>query len=151
MGVSAGNLMTVVWEAAFYPWSVRLKALLGAWMPWIRQRFRPSAEVQKQLLKISARQMDRRLREAKRQKRRDLRPHQSRAAELRCSSPPFMGSGSLGARRMHREIPPLRNIETQLEQFAVNARCLRFRPPTCLTLGNPGPIRTKADPMPLWE
>ena len=29
-----------VWEAADYPWSVRLKALLPEWMPWIRRRFR---------------------------------------------------------------------------------------------------------------
>lgn len=61
-----------VWEAAGYPWSVRLKALLPPWMPWIRKHFRPSAEVERQLLKISARQMDRRLRAAKTQRRRRI-------------------------------------------------------------------------------
>lgn len=66
------TVLTAVWEAAGYPWSVRLKALLGAWMPWIRKHFRPSAEVEKQLLKISARQMDRRLRGAKTQRRRRI-------------------------------------------------------------------------------
>ena len=33
-------MLTAVWEAAGYPWSVRLKALLPLWMPWIRKRFR---------------------------------------------------------------------------------------------------------------
>jgi transposase InsO family protein len=51
---------------------VRLKALLPSWMPWIRKHFRPAAEVERQLLKISARQMDRRLREAKTQRRRRI-------------------------------------------------------------------------------
>ena len=60
---SAGvvSLLGAVWEAAGYPWSVRLKAILPIWMPWIRQRYRPSAETERQLLGISPRQMDRRL------------------------------------------------------------------------------------------
>jgi hypothetical protein len=49
-----------------------VKALLPAWMPWARRRFRFSAEVQRQVLKISARQMDRRLKERKGQMRRRL-------------------------------------------------------------------------------
>ena len=40
-GVSYGQevlvVLTAVWEAAGYPWSLRLKALLPAWMPWIRK------------------------------------------------------------------------------------------------------------------
>jgi hypothetical protein len=32
------SLLAPVWEAAGYPWSVRLKAILPIWMPWIRQR-----------------------------------------------------------------------------------------------------------------
>ena len=55
------TLLVAVWEAAGYPWSVRLKAILPAWMPWIRKRYKPSAETERQLLSISARQMDRRL------------------------------------------------------------------------------------------
>jgi hypothetical protein len=55
------SLLAAVWEAAGYPWSVRLKALLPSWMPWIRQRYKPSAETERQLLGISARQIDRRL------------------------------------------------------------------------------------------
>src|SRR5260370_25040560 len=37
--------LTSVWEAAGYPWSVRLKALLPGWMPWIRKRFKLSPEI----------------------------------------------------------------------------------------------------------
>jgi hypothetical protein len=66
------SLLAAVWEAAGYPWSVRLKALLPSWMPWIRQRFKLSAETEKQLLGISARQMDRRLQAKKNQCKRRL-------------------------------------------------------------------------------
>jgi hypothetical protein len=38
------SILRAVWEAADYPWSVRLKDLLPDWMPWIRQRFRLTAE-----------------------------------------------------------------------------------------------------------
>jgi len=54
-------VLTSVWEAAGYPWSVRLKALLPAWMPWIRKRFKLNPKIEKQLLSISPRQMDGRL------------------------------------------------------------------------------------------
>ena len=75
-GVSYGPptlaVLTAVWEAAGYPWSVRLKALLPAWMPWIRKRFRLRPEVEKQLLQISPRQIDRRLQAVKTQRRRRI-------------------------------------------------------------------------------
>src|SRR6202165_1256591 len=41
-------------------------------MPWIRRRFRVSAEIERQLLRISARQMDRRLRAKKTEKKRRI-------------------------------------------------------------------------------
>ncbi len=66
------EVLTKVWEAAGYPWSVRLKALLPGWMPWIRKRFRLRPEVAKQLLKISPRQIDRRLKAVKTQRRRRI-------------------------------------------------------------------------------
>ena len=69
-GSAVVTLLAAVWEAAGYPWSVRLKALLPSWMPWIRQRFKLSAETEKQLLGISARQMDRRLQAKKQQCKR---------------------------------------------------------------------------------
>jgi hypothetical protein len=75
-GLSYGHellsVLTSVWEAAGYPWSVRLKALLPAWMPWIRKRFKLSAAIEKQLLSISPRQMDRRLAVQKNQQRRRI-------------------------------------------------------------------------------
>ncbi len=65
-------LLTAVWEVAGYPWSVRLKALLPSWMPWIRKRYRVRPEIEKQLLQISPRQIDRRLKAQKTQRRRRL-------------------------------------------------------------------------------
>jgi transposase InsO family protein len=65
---SAGmiSILGAVWEAAGYPCAVRLKALLPLWMPWVRKRFRPTAATERGLLRISARQIDRRLEERKR-------------------------------------------------------------------------------------
>ncbi len=65
-------ILAAVWEAAGYPWSVRLKALLPTWMPWIRKRYRVRPEIEKQLLLISARQIDRRLAAQKTQRRRRI-------------------------------------------------------------------------------
>jgi hypothetical protein len=64
------SVLAAVWEAVGYPWSVRLKALLPLWMPWVKKRFRLRAEVERQLLGISARQIDRRLRERKQRLKR---------------------------------------------------------------------------------
>ena len=46
-----------VWEAARYPWSVRLKALLPLWLPWARKRFALTPRLEAQLLAISPRQI----------------------------------------------------------------------------------------------
>jgi hypothetical protein len=61
-----------LWEAAGYPWSVRLKALRSLWRPWIQKHFRLSAGVQRQLDASSARQIDRRLRDRKQRLKRRL-------------------------------------------------------------------------------
>ena len=66
------SILKAVWEAADYPWSVRLQALLPEWMPWIRHRFRFKAEIEQQLLQTSPRSIDRRLREEKRKVRRRI-------------------------------------------------------------------------------
>src|SRR5712692_5445131 len=66
------SILEAVWEAAGYPWSVRLKALLPLWMPWIRKRFGVRPEIERQLLRISARQIDRRLRAKKTQHKRRM-------------------------------------------------------------------------------
>ena len=61
-GPRALSILNPVWEAADYPWSVRLKALLPKWMPWIPRRYRLSAESERQMLQISPRSIDQRLR-----------------------------------------------------------------------------------------
>jgi hypothetical protein len=66
------SILKAIWEAADYPWSVRLKALLPEWLPWIRRRFRLRPELERQLLSISPRCIDYRLRPHKRQLRRRL-------------------------------------------------------------------------------
>ena len=63
--------LRLVWEASNYPWSVRLKALLPLWLPWLKKRLSISSRLESQLLRISPRQMDRRLKPYKvRAKRR---------------------------------------------------------------------------------
>jgi hypothetical protein len=66
------SILKAIWEAADYPWSVRLKALLPEWMPWIRRRYGLSAETERQMLQISPRSIDQRLRGEKRKRRRRL-------------------------------------------------------------------------------
>jgi hypothetical protein len=66
------SILTAVWEAAGYPWSLRLKALLPLWMPWLKQHFRVTAPIEQQLLQISPRQIDRRLQGHKRQLRKRI-------------------------------------------------------------------------------
>jgi transposase InsO family protein len=64
-GAGVIAILGALWEAAGYPCAVRLKALLPLWMPWVRKRFRPTAGTARGLLRISARQIDRRLEERK--------------------------------------------------------------------------------------
>ena len=71
-GAQAVSVLAAIWEASGYPWSVRLKALLPMWLPWAKKRFALSATTERQLLSISARQIDRRLAEQKRQAKRRL-------------------------------------------------------------------------------
>ena len=66
-GVAVIQALTAIWEAAGYPWSVRLQALLPLWLPWARRRLRLSATVCQQLRQISPRQIDRRLAAVRRQ------------------------------------------------------------------------------------
>jgi hypothetical protein len=64
--------LTAIWEAAGYPCSARLKALLPLWLPWAIKRLAISAQVQNQLLSISAATIDRRLKAKKRQLKKRL-------------------------------------------------------------------------------
>jgi hypothetical protein len=64
--------LTAIWEAAGYPCSARLKALLPLWLPWAIKRLAISQSVQKQLLLISPATIDRRLKAKKRQLKKRL-------------------------------------------------------------------------------
>ena len=59
--------LRAIWEAAGYPWSLRLKALLPLWLPWARRRLRLRPAMEQQLQAISPRQIDRRLAPHRRQ------------------------------------------------------------------------------------
>ena len=69
---AAIEALRAIWEAAGYPWSRRLKALLPLWMPWARRRLHLRPAVERQVLAISPRQMDRRLAPHRRQLRKRL-------------------------------------------------------------------------------
>jgi len=55
------RIIASIWSAAGYACSIKLKALIPLWLPSIRQRFQTNEQAEKQLLSISARQIDRRL------------------------------------------------------------------------------------------
>ena len=55
------QVLAAIWRTAGYPWSLRLQALLPLWLPWARRRFRLTPALEGQLLRLSPRQMDRRL------------------------------------------------------------------------------------------
>jgi hypothetical protein len=69
---SALNLIERIWREAGFPCSQRLKAIIPDWMPAIRHEFNTTPELQEQILAISARQIDRRLKKRKRQEHRRL-------------------------------------------------------------------------------
>jgi hypothetical protein len=69
-GGQALGVLKAIWEAAGFPWSVRLKALLPLWLPWAKQRWAIPSAVERQLLAISPRTIDRRLQPHKQQLRR---------------------------------------------------------------------------------
>ena len=69
------SVLSAIWEASGYPWSVRLKALLPLWMPWARKRFSLSPALEQQLLRISPRTIDYRLQLQKRRLRKRLYGH----------------------------------------------------------------------------
>ncbi len=55
-----------IWQAADYPWSERLVILIRLWLPWAKQHMKwITPEIEKEVLKISARQIDRRLKDKK--------------------------------------------------------------------------------------
>jgi hypothetical protein len=71
-GPSVVGTLRRIWEAAGYPWSLRLQALLPAWLPWATRRWKIPREVADKLRTMSSRQMDRCLQPFK----QDLRKRQ---------------------------------------------------------------------------
>jgi hypothetical protein len=70
---AALRVVEAVWKAAGHPWSVRLKALLPVWLPWARGHVQAlSTQTEDQVLAISPRQIDRRLRDKKRRLKRRI-------------------------------------------------------------------------------
>ena len=66
------TILAAIWEAAGYPWSSRLHALLPLWLPWARRRFAIPRTLERRLRTISPSTIDRRLQARKRQVRRRL-------------------------------------------------------------------------------
>jgi hypothetical protein len=65
-------ILRTIWEAAGYLWSVRLKAALPLWLPWIKHHFQLTAAQARLLLSISPAQIDRRLAHIKRKLKRRI-------------------------------------------------------------------------------
>lgn len=65
-------MLAAIWEASGYLCGQRLKAALPHWLPWVRQRFRLTASLERHVLAISPRQMDRRLQPYKQRIKRRL-------------------------------------------------------------------------------
>ena len=55
------RLLAEIWTASGYLCGQRLKAALPHWLPWLKRRATIMPTVERQLVRISARQMDRRL------------------------------------------------------------------------------------------
>ncbi len=65
-------ILNSVWIATGYLCSIRLKAALPIWLPWIRKRFLIDNPTEKKLLTISARQIDRRLQSEKKNAKKSI-------------------------------------------------------------------------------
>ena len=66
------SVLAWIWEEAGYLCAGRLKAALPIWLPWVRQRRPVSPAMERELLTISARQIDRRLQARKHRLKRRL-------------------------------------------------------------------------------
>jgi hypothetical protein len=66
------RIVAVIWEAANYPWSARLKEILRLWLPWVKQHFPLTPEIEKKLLRISPSTIDRCLKDRKQKLKRRI-------------------------------------------------------------------------------
>src|SRR5436853_3533591 len=55
------TVLAAIWEAAGYPWSTRLHALLPLWLPWARRHFAIPPALERRLRTISPRTIHPRL------------------------------------------------------------------------------------------
>jgi hypothetical protein len=53
-GHETRTVLIAIWDAASYPWSERLKALLPLWLPWARRHFAIPSHVERQLRGIGS-------------------------------------------------------------------------------------------------
>lgn len=60
------SVLSAIWEAAAYPCSQRLKALLPLWLPWAKKHWPISTHHERHLLSISPATIDRRLKAKRR-------------------------------------------------------------------------------------
>jgi len=65
-------ILAALWSASGYLCSVRMKAMIPRWLPWIRKQFALNAATERDLLSISPRQIDRRLQGRKKKTRRTI-------------------------------------------------------------------------------
>lgn len=59
------SILEIIWEAAGYPWSERLKAMLPIWVPYLKKHYNISQETETELLSMSPSTIDRRLKNKK--------------------------------------------------------------------------------------
>lgn len=72
-GPAVVEALAVIWKAAGYPWSARLKAMVPLWLPWLEKRLPIDIRTRGELMRISARSIDRALapKRAETQRRRN--------------------------------------------------------------------------------
>jgi predicted transcriptional regulator len=62
-----------IWEMADYPWSERLVAQIPLWLPWAKQHMKwITPQIEQEVQSISARQIDRRLKDKKKKLKRRM-------------------------------------------------------------------------------
>ncbi|MCI0613531.1 transposase family protein, partial [bacterium] len=66
------DILAMLWAAAGYICSLRLKAAIPLWLPWLRKQMHIDAEIEQSLLSMSARQMDRRLQSRKKKAKKAI-------------------------------------------------------------------------------
>jgi hypothetical protein len=69
---TALSILEAIWKASGTLCSQRLKAALPLWIPYARSRFRMTPELEREIVSISARQIDNRLRDKKRQMKKRI-------------------------------------------------------------------------------